>query len=85
MATTIDEVVSRAEGGLNWTFVKLTAGVADTTATYVVAGFPEIKEFTLPIKTTGTVGACSVTYALATGTITVACGNSDVLRFGFAY
>lgn len=84
MATTINEVRGSSSDGFTWTWVKATAGAADTTITYVVAGFPILKAITKPFKTTGTVGACSMTYAEATGTITIACANNDVIRFGFA-
>lgn len=84
MATTVSEYKQTNSHGLNWTWLKLTAGAADTSVVYVIAGFPELKALTMPIKTTGTVGAVSADYAMATGTLTIACGNSDVIRVGYA-
>lgn len=85
MATTINEASSHSAGGINFLHLKLTAGGADSSVTYVIAGFPTIKGITLPVKSTGTIGATNVTYAQATGTVTASCAANDVLRFTVMY
>ena len=86
MATTVSESVSYNVGGLTWLFLKLTAGAADTTVTYTIQGFPELKAMTMPVKTTGTTGSCNAVYNKATGVITISSlANNDVVRFGVCY
>lgn len=86
MATTINEVTSHSDGGLTYLHVKLTVGAADTTATYTIAGAPQIEALTQPFKTTGTTADVLAVYDAATGVITFsALANNDVFRFTVIY
>lgn len=80
MATTVNLVESHAAGGLNFLNLKLTAGGADTTVTYTIAGKPVIAGCTAAIKTTGTIGAQGITYVESTGVLTIQCAANDVVR-----
>ena len=88
MATTVNEVRSHSAGGLNFLHLKLTAGGADTSVTYTLGGAvpaPPIIFGAFVAKTTGAAGANNITYVESTGVLTVACGNSDVLRVTVVY
>lgn len=85
VATTVNLVESHADGGVNFLHLKLTAGGADTSVTYTIAGAPQILGCTLPVKTTGTIGAVNVTYNVSTGALTASCAANDVLRITVMY
>jgi hypothetical protein len=84
MATTINEALTNVDGGLTFLRLKLTLGAADTTATYAIAGSPQIVMMTQPFKTTGVTGDVKAVYA--SGTITFSgAANNDVIRCVVAY
>lgn len=86
MATTVNEVMSHSAGGMTFLHLKLTAGAADTTCTYTIAGFPILKGATCPIKTTGTQGGVGLAYVESTGVLTVGpVANNDVVRVTVMY
>lgn len=86
MATTVSECTSRSAGGLTFLHLKLTLGAADTSATYTIAGAPQLTLMTKPFKTTGSVGDLLLAYNASTGVITASGGaNNDVIRFTVAY
>lgn len=85
MATTINEVTSHAAGGVNFLHLKLTAGGADSSVTYTIAAGLPLKGVTLPVKTTGSAGACNLTYVESTGVLTASCSANDVLRITAMY
>ena len=86
MATTVSECTSHADGGLTFLHLKLTLGAADTTATYTIAGAPQLVLMTQPFKTTGAVADVLAVYNGATGVITFSGGaNNDVIRSTVAY
>lgn len=86
MATTVNAATSNAVGGLTYLNLKLTLGAADTTATYTIAGAPQLVFMSKPFKTTGSVGDLLLVYNASTGVITVSGGaNNDVVRFTVAY
>lgn len=80
MATTVNEVSSHAAGGLNFLHLKLTAGGADSSVTYTIAGKPTLLGCTAAIKTTGSIAAQGITYVESTGVLTIGCSASDVVR-----
>jgi len=86
MATTINEALTHAADGLTFLHLKLTLGAADTTATYTIAGAPQLTLMTQPFKTTGSTGDVKAVYDAATGIITFSGGAfNDVIRCTVAY
>lgn len=87
MATTLNEERSHSSGGIKHHHIKLTAGAADTTATYTFAApFPILLGCSAPIKTTGTQAGVGIAYVESTGVITVGpLANNDVVRFTVIY
>lgn len=85
MATTVNLVQSHNAGGLTFLELKLTAGGADSSVTYTIAGKPTISGITAPVKTTGTIGAMNATYVESTGVLTISCSANDVIRVCVIY
>jgi hypothetical protein len=69
--------------------ITISAAATDSgtdTLTFGYAAAPQIKMMTQPFKTTGVTGDVKIVYDAVTGIITLSgAGNSDVLRFTFAY